>query len=133
MFEQSVVIAGASVIDEGAVDVIEPEWRSGNRSVVASPGEADGGADIRQRPGRFQFNVKLAMHPERIRSATFEQRIHRNAQTDAECAQVNLAVELDAATDLQGRPLHRLDRRHERIHADAQRAKAPRVSITAPR
>src|SRR5205814_6947258 len=88
--------------------------------------------DIGQRPRRFEFDVKFAVHPERMRCAPFEQRTDVDPEADAEGAQMHFAVQLYASTDLQRRPLDRGDRREIGVEAHAERPESPGVPIADP-
>ena len=56
--------------------------------------------------GRSSSTVQFAVNPERVRRTAFQQCVRCNSNPDAERAEMDIAVELDAAANLQWRPLN---------------------------
>src|SRR6185295_19019014 len=76
--------------------------------------------------------MKFAVDPVWIRRAPFEQRVSGNSDTDPKRAQMRFAMQFHAAADLEGRPLHGLNRGDESVDAYAQGTESPRVLVADP-
>jgi len=76
-------------------------------SIVTSPGEADGCANVWQRPRQIKRYREFAVNPERAWRARLYQRIYGDTNTDTERFEFDFAVPFHTTARLQWRPVER--------------------------
>src|SRR5262245_16172066 len=121
------------MVHERGINMPQCEGDRREVAVIPAPRETDRGVYVGERPGEIKIDMELAVDPERVGRAALQKDIRGQSEADAEYLDMEFAVQLNPAADLDRGPLNGDQGGDVGVDAQTEDVVVPRLPVAGPR